>query len=198
MPQPETTGPLYRYRDDAGHWVYTNDLSTVPSSKQEGLEAFTPKHTGDGVALEETAGRVKEQAQEALDHLPAQAKALGQRSRKQAEAVQREVGDVVPFVKDLDLPSVAVGFALSLVMWVGSAVVRRSGRLLFKLAGILLVVALIVGAYFGWLRRATGLSQSQLSSPASVIKDAKGAAEKMKQKLQSNERALRQLEETSR
>ncbi len=148
--------------------------------------------------LEERAERVKDQAQEALEELPGKAKALGRRSKKQAEAVQREVGDVVPFVKDLDLPSVAVGFALSLVLWVGSSVVRRSGRLLFKLAGILLVVALVVGAYFGWLRRVAGLSDSQLSNPASVIQDAKGAAEKMQRRLQKNERTLRQLEETSR
>jgi len=197
LPQPQTTGALYRFRDDTGAWVYTNDPDSVPAGQREGIEAFVPKAL-HREGLEERAERVKDQAQEALEELPGKAKALGRRSKKQAEAVQREVGDVVPFVKDLDLPSVAVGFALSLVLWVGSSVVRRSGRLLFKLAGIALVVALVVGAYFGWLRRAAGLSDSQLSNPASVIQDAKGAAEQMQRRLQKNERTLRQLEETSR
>lgn len=194
MAQPQITGAIYRYKDADSHWVYTNDLESVPAAFSKAVEAFVPEDRG-GDRLQETAERVREQAEDALEALPGQAKALGAKSKATARRSLREVGDVMPFVKELDGPSVAVGFALSLVIWVGTSAVRRRGRLLFKLLGLSLVVALILGAYFGWLRKAAGLSESQLSSPAALIQDARGAANQMQQRLRKTERTLRRLEE---
>ncbi len=194
MAQPQITGAIYRYKDAQDHWVYTNDLESVPAGFSTTVEAFELRQS-DADRLQDTAERVREQAEDALEALPGRAKALTAQSEATARRGLREVGDVVPFVKELDAPSVAVGFALSLVIWVGSSVVRRSGRLLFKLLGLSLIVVLVLGAYFGWLRKAAGLSESQLSSPAALIQDARGAANKMQRKLRKTERTLRRLEE---
>jgi hypothetical protein len=56
-------------------------------------------------------------------------------------------------VSDLDLPSMAVGFALSLVVFLGLSIVRKTLGFMIKLGLMLLIVALIAGAYMHWLER---------------------------------------------
>jgi hypothetical protein len=127
-----------------------------------------------------------------------EAKKLQKKSLKEAKKVQREVGDVLPFVNDLDLPSVAVGFALSLVVFLTFAVVKKSLGLVFKLALLALIVGLLGGAYFGWLRRASGLGDDALASPQELIDDAKRAASDYQKKLDGQEKTLKKIEESAR
>lgn len=197
MPKPEASGALYRYRDPEQGWVFTNDLEAIPEAARDTVQRFVPQ-ADVGAAAEEGARRLRDDAERALEELPAKARALGRRSKREAEAVQREVGDVLPFVRDLDLPSVAVGFAGALLVWVASSMLRRTGRLLFKVGAFALVVALVAGAYFGWLRRAAGLGEGRLSTPKAIVDDARKAADDMQDRLQKNERLLRQLEENPR
>src|SRR5688572_7878164 len=89
---------------------------------------------------------------------------LQKQTLKEAKKVQREVGDVLPFVKDLDLPSVAVGFAGSLLFLLVFAVVKRTLGLMLKLALLAAILLLLGGAYFGWLRRASGMGDDALAS----------------------------------
>jgi hypothetical protein len=179
---------VYRYSDADGQWVYVNDLSLVPAERQGGVERLTL-----GPA---TPARKRKKAKD--EGALGKARALTREGRAAAEGVQREVGDVLPFVHDLDLPSVAVGFALALVPLLAVLLVRRTGRLVLTLGLVAAIFALVAGAYFGWLRQAAGLSGGGLASPQQLVDDAKRAADEMQDRLQHNERVLRQLEETSR
>ncbi len=124
---------------------------------------------------------------------------LPKRSLKRAKMVQRKVGDLVPFVRELDLPSVAVGFALSLVMFLVLSLVRRTGRLLLKVGLTAAIVALLTSAYFGWIRKSAGVAGSSGPvSPKTVIKDARDAKTKLEKRLREQQRMLKKIEESSK
>lgn len=194
-PRPDPSVVIYRYPDAAGQWVYVNDLSLVPEGSRGKAETFSMSPEAPPAAKKKKKKAPKESA---ADEALATARALGRQGRDAAEGVQREVGDVLPFVKDLDLPSLAVGFALALVMVLGLQLVRRTGRLLLKLGLVAAIFVLVAGAYFGWLRRAAGLSGGALSNPKTLVDDARKAADQMQDRLQHNEKVMRQIEETSR
>lgn len=206
MARPTDDAVIYRYPGEGGDWIYVNDLSFVPKPHRDAAERVVlsapttaaKEGEGKGLDLSGQAAALEAEVEGALQALPKKAREVGRQGRRSAEAAQREIGDVVPFVKELDLPSVAVGFAMALGFWLLSLLIRRSGRLLFKVGLVLAMVALVAGAYFGWLRRTAGLSDGHLASPAAVVDDAKKAAKQMQDRLQKNERILKKLEETSR
>ncbi len=173
MAEP-TNSKFFTYRDADGHLYLSDSLEGIPKKYRELAEE---------VKLGE---RLK------------QARQLPKKSLKEAKKVQREVGDVLPFVKDLDLPSVTVGFALSLGVLLVLSIVKRTGKLLIKLALLVAICALIGGAYLGWLRRAAGLGDSKLSSPKAVIDDAKKAATQFQKRLDEQEKTLHKIEEGAR
>ena len=173
MSEP-TKSKFFTYEDGEGHVYIVDSIEQIPKKYRELAEEV---RLGD---------RLKE------------AKKLQQKSLKQAKKVQRDVGDVVPFVNDLDLPSVAVGFALSLVVVLALAMVKKTLGLMLKLALLGVIVCLLAGAYFGWLRRASGLGDDQLASPKTVIEDAKRAASDFQRKIDDQERTLKKIEERAR
>ena len=127
-----------------------------------------------------------------------EAEKLQKKSLREAKKVQREVGDVLPFVKELDLPSVAVGFAGSLVFFLVFAIVRKTFGLMIKLALLAAILILVGGAYFGWLRRASGMGDDALASPQELIDDAKRTAADYQKRIDQQEKALKKIEEGSR
>jgi hypothetical protein len=70
---------------------------------------------------------------------------------QKAKEVQREVGDIVPFVNDLHLPSLFVGFAGALFAFFLITFIFKTGKLLLKLALLAGTVALIAGGYLSWI-----------------------------------------------
>lgn len=123
---------------------------------------------------------------------------LPKKSLEEAKKVQREVGDVVPFVKELDLPSVAVGLALSLVLLLVFSIVKKTVNLVLKLALLFVIICLIGGAYFGWLRRSSGMGHDKFASPKRVMEDAKRAASDFQKKIDDQEEMLKKIEEHAR
>jgi hypothetical protein len=61
---------------------------------------------------------------------------------------------VLKFLDDLHLPSVIVGFALSLGFFLALAIVKKTVGLVIRMALLMLIVCLIAGAYFSWLEGA--------------------------------------------
>jgi hypothetical protein len=96
--------------------------------------------------------------------------------------------------QNLHWPSFAVGAGCMLLAglaWIG---LRRLGHPLLRYSLLGGLVLLGAGAYFGWLRRSTGQSESLVSSPAALIEDARSAVEKMNARAREQQRVLKELE----
>jgi hypothetical protein len=52
----------------------------------------------------------------------------------------------------------------------------------------------LAGAYFGWLRRTTGQSDSLVSSPTELVDDARRAVEKVERRREEQEQVLEEIE----
>jgi hypothetical protein len=94
----------------------------------------------------------------------------------------------------VDWPSFAGGFGVALTMVaLFLAVMRGSVR---WLAGLLLAGFAVAGAgaYFGWLHRTNGHTDSVFASPAALIDDARSAVDKMKQRQIEQDRVIRDVE----
>lgn len=179
---------FFTYEDAEGHAYVADSLDRIPKKYRELAEE---------VSFEEAADKLDEIQKTASERLK-KAERMRKKGLREAKEMQREIGDVVPFVTDLDLPSVAVGFAMSLVVFLVLSFVRKTGRLILKLGLLVAIVLLVAGAYFGWLRRAAGLGDGALASPAEVIGDAKKAATKFQERIGQQERALEKIEESNR
>lgn len=179
---------FFTYEDGDGQVYIADSLERIPEKYQK---------LAKEVSVEEAVSKIQEIQETASDRLK-KAQRLKKQGLRKAKKVQREIGDVVPFVKALDLPSVAVGFALSLVFFLAFSFIKKTGKLLLKLGLIAAIVLLVAGAYFGWLRRAAGIDDDRLASPAEVIDDAKKAATKFRRRLDEQERTLKKIEENSR
>lgn len=176
---------FYKFHGTDGTDHIVDSLELVP----EKLRASAEK-----IELKRPAGEPLERARDQLRRAQARAH-TGMRAAKNA---QHQVGEIVPFVKELDLPSVAVGFAAGLVAVLAMTIAFRMGKLFVKLGLVLAIVALVGSAYFGWIQRATGLGKDVLSSPIELIHGAEDAAAKVKQRIKDDEAMLKKIEEHAR
>ncbi|MBK8013439.1 MAG: hypothetical protein IPK13_19050 [Deltaproteobacteria bacterium] len=145
---------------------------------------------------------------DALEAVPAEYRAAAKRvvlsgGRRAMEAVRDQVRGqdwpgVAHFVGDLDGPSVAVGFAVGLLGALGFTILRITGRIVLKLALVLVVGALLFGAYFGWARRSAGLSDDAFSTSGALIDEAKNAAKQIRAQRRKQKEILEDLEENHR
>jgi hypothetical protein len=149
----------------------------MPSPDEEGLKGKAEK-VGEQV---EKVGETVEK--------------VGKEVEKKAEKVQHEVGEIWPFVEDLHLPSIAVGFAGALFVFFVLTFVYKSGKLLVKIGLFVAIVILIAGAYFGWLRSAAGLGKARFSTPQEIVDDAQKAADQMQKRMKETEKTLKKIEE---
>lgn len=188
MSKPNPPEGYFLYQDTSGQLFIADSLDGIP-------EAY--RTMAKRLSLDEAkavATRVGDQAVEAK----AKAVEANQKVLKTAKTVQREVGDVLPFVKALDLPSVGFGFGFALVVVLVFTVVKRAGGLLLKLGLLGAIVLFLGGSYLGWLRRAAGLGGDGMSTPTEIIQDAKDAAADAKKRLESQEKMLKKIEEGAR
>lgn len=96
--------------------------------------------------------------------------------------------------RDLHMPSFIAGLSSALLVALLFMVVGRKLGRLFRGALVVGVLGVGVVAYFGWVRRTTGQSGDLLASPGALIEDARGAVQKLNQRTEDQQRALKELE----
>jgi hypothetical protein len=84
-----------------------------------------------------------------------------------------------------------VGAALLVLLFVS---VRRGSGALLRLGLMIGAVALLALAYFGWIRRQSGQSESVLASPSALIDDARRAVDQANRRNREQEEALKEIE----
>lgn len=222
MAKPEIQGPpgFYRYVDSEGHVHLVDRLEAVPKAYRSEAEKIEAKDSrldlfafedGDGHTLiadsleaipakfRKVAKKIDEKdAAKVVAELKKKASAAKKDGLATAREAQREIGDVVPFVKDLDIPSVMFGVGLTLIFMFVLSLMRRTGRLFAKVGLLLLIAVFVAGSYFAWIRRVAGLGDTKLSSPTSMIDDAKKVAKQMQDKLEAQQRVLERIEANER
>jgi hypothetical protein len=88
-----------------------------------------------------------------------------------------------------------LGFGAALVVAFVFSRLPGTLRLVLRLAIMGGVVALLAGAYFGWVRRTTQQSDSLLASPGALIGDAKRAVEQMNASMRAQQAELKEIEQ---
>jgi hypothetical protein len=68
-------------------------------------------------------------------------------------------------------------------------------RLVLRFGIIGALIALMAGAYLGWMRRATGASSDALATPGALIDDAKNAVAKMNARVKAEQAELKEAEQ---
>lgn len=171
----------FSFVDDNGTTVIADSLEAIPEQYRK-------------VAKKVSA----DEAKKAIGSLEKQVEKAKERALTEAKEVQREAGDIWPFLRDVDLPSFGIGFAFALVFTLVFSIVKRAGAIMFKLALLVAIVVLLSGSYFAWLRRAAGLGDSKLESPKAMIDDAKKATKALEQRLEQQKRVLDKIESGGR
>jgi hypothetical protein len=122
------------------------------------------------------------------------------RLRDSVESIRIEQPSVVSLLALRELPqrvhwpSFGAGAGAALVVTFAVLALRRRLNGLMRWALIAGVLALGAAAYFGWLRRMTGQSEQLLSSPQSLIEDARATVERMNERTRAQQRELHELE----
>jgi hypothetical protein len=173
--EPET---FYKYKGEDGVEYIVNSLNLVPDKAKASVQKI------------DLAKQIRSEIKQAEEK-------VGEGFRE-AKHVQKEVSGVVPFVADLDLPSMAVGFGVALFVFLLLTFIWRTGKMLLKIGLVVGMLVFFGGAYFGWVRRAAGLGSEAITSPTRLIHDAKDSADKVKAQIKAEERMLKKVEDSSR
>jgi hypothetical protein len=88
-----------------------------------------------------------------------------------------------------------LGFAAALLVAFVFSRLPGTLRVFVRLAIVGGVVALLAGAYFGWLRRSAGQSTAALAGPGALIEDAQNAVAKMNARAQAEQAELKEIEQ---
>ena len=160
--------PFYRYTDEDGRVHIVDRLDKVPAVERARAQEITP---GRGGAV-----------------IPAPPVSVDGGSG----------GSIMGFASDLDGPSVLTGVALAVAVQAGLLIVRRNGAVLLRGGLVLAAVALIGGAYLGWIRQRVGVGDGAVATPGQLVDDARRAVRQLKARLQEQQRVLRELEGTGR
>lgn len=130
---------------------------------------------------------------DSLDRVPAGDRARAERIQLNEAAASSHRA---PTLENLgvDWPSFAAGFGAALAVAALLMVfMRGSGRALALFLGAGVTIA-GTAAYFGWVRRTTGHSGAAFASPSTIIEDARGAVDKMKQQQAEQDRVIREIQ----
>jgi hypothetical protein len=88
-----------------------------------------------------------------------------------------------------------LGFALALLVVFVFSRLPGTLRLVLRLAIVGALIAVLAGAYFGWLRRGVGQSNDTFAGPGALIDDAKGAVAKMNARIRAEQAELKEIEQ---
>ncbi len=134
-----------------------------------------------------------------LDAVPEDARAKAERVELNAETSRSEhvggypAGASAPMLT-LDWPSFGIGFGVALLLALLFRALPQGMRWVSRIAIMLCVAGLLLGAYFGAIRRTTGTGSGALASPTAFIDDAKRAVEKMNLRQQQQEQEIRRIQ----
>lgn len=144
---------FFRYRDDRGNDVITNDLAQVPVELRGKVELVT-----------------------ASDPSPAQ-----QAQAKAAARVEaaRAVFGAAP---QFHGPSFALGAVLAFAAAYLAFGVRGARRALLRIVVIGVAMVALGGLYFGWVLRTAGLDRGTLASPAAALDEARRVRQQAEQR----------------
>jgi hypothetical protein len=93
------------------------------------------------------------------------------------------------------LQTFGLGFGAALLVVLVFKKLPGTMRLLLRVAIVGGVVALLGGAYLGWVRRTTQQSNDVLAGPGAMIDDAKQAVAKMNARIQAEQAELKETEQ---
>jgi len=134
-----------------------------------------------------------------LDSVPAHARAKAERVEMNAEA-SRSLNTAVNAPAEsspafeVHWLSFGVGFGAALLLALVFRLLPQSARWVSRLAIVACVAGLLIGAYFGLIRKTTGAGTSAFASPSAFIDDAKSAVEKMNLRQKAQAEEIRQIQ----
>jgi hypothetical protein len=96
--------------------------------------------------------------------------------------------------KHLHWNSFGLGIGAALVLVLVFLSLRRGWSPLLKLGLVIGMAALLAGAYFGWIRRQSGQSDSVLASPSALIDDARRTVDQANRRNREQEEALKEID----
>jgi hypothetical protein len=173
-PTPDADAPhtYYVYRDDAGVEHIVDALELVPV-----------RHRGK--AKKWVMAGEEQLARGAMSEIGS---ALTGAVRTVSAPVR------APGHEALHLPSFLAGLAAAAAVFLGAVALRSRARRLAKVALVLVSIALLGGAYLGWMRRQTGLGAEMVTSPHVMVDSARDAAERLQRRMQEEQRLLEQID----
>lgn len=155
---------FFRYRDQHGNDVITNQLEQVPLELRGQVELVTRS-----------------------DPSPREREAADGAARTEAA---RALFGTSP---QLHGPSFALGAVLAFAAgWLVFGV-RGARRALMRVVVVGVGILLIGGLYFGWVLRTAGLDQGGLASPGAALDEARRARAQVEQRAQELQRAEQAL-----
>jgi hypothetical protein len=210
---------IYRYTDREGAQHFTTDRSSIPESRRDTVEIYQSAEPSsdrgktsegevegarDGPKLDRKLVEGLEQkgldgAKKLTKEGLRTAKALTREALRSSEKLQAKVGEHVPLVADVHLPSAAFGFACAVGLVLVQKVFRSKLKILLKLAAIAVVLMLLAGGYLGALRKNAGLGGGEsMTTPQQIVDDAKKASDLANDRIREQQKLLDGLEKDGR
>ena len=167
---------FYQYLDPSGAVHIVDRLEKVPAALRDQARKIE-------LPAEEAAA-----VKEALGTFERLEKSLG----KQSSQFQGQVRALTEG-HSVDPVSFGLGFLAAALVSVALWAVKGTAKIALKLGLLVLIGVLLAGLWFGYVRRAAGLSQEVLSDPRQLIDDAKRAAKELDARHDSAEKVLREV-----
>jgi hypothetical protein len=176
--RPPETKTFFLYVDEGGAQVVVDSLKKVPSRYRSAVRAVT-------LPVDNRSG----EASWSLDSL-----------RKVAERISMPAAAPASFkevVSAIHWPSVGLGAVAAAVLWSAWTRLGKSRGVVLKTAVIILALALSSGVYLGWLRRSAGLAKQAVSTPQTIVDDARKAATQIDNFYKTQQSVIDQVDGTS-
>ncbi len=151
--------------------------------------ATTPSPAGVSVyyRYEDAQGRLH--LVDSLADVPASLRARAERIELAASSNQPS-----PPKSGMHWTSFGLGIAAALLLGLLFVCARRGSGAFLRVGLVLGAVALLGAAYFGWIRRQSGKSESVFASPSALIDDARKAVDQANQRNREQEEILKEIE----
>jgi hypothetical protein len=163
---------FYRYRDEDGGWVVTDRLEAVPAAARDGAQrieiAALPELAPAPPPVKDTGGAGVRPGAEGAEGPGVQAWVQKARQSVEVPAAPR---------LDFDGASFGLGLGLGLAAFVVYGFLRRSGRLVVRLALLGLVLVLLGTSVAGlWIAPHVPGAPDWLMTPDQLIREARRVA----------------------
>ena len=131
---------------------------------------------------------------DSLDRVPSSERAHAEKVELGAQAEP----SALPFAaRPTDFRSFALGAAAALLLVLVFRYLPRTMRFVLRFGIVAGLAALLMGGYFSWIRRAAGHTDGALATPQALMDDAKGAVDKLNERMRAQDRELEDIERAS-